>query len=76
MESKLSKLFNSAIIWIITTAIFAFGILTFNYWLDHDNLSMLVNLVCFLVSAFFITHPVYTYLERKVKSFFNQLDNE
>lgn len=76
MENKLSKLFNSAMIWIITTAIFAFGILTFNYWLNNDNLSMLANISCFIVAAFVITHPVYTYWERKVKSFFNQLDNE
>ena len=76
MESKLSKLFNSAMIWIITTTIFAFGILTFNYWLNHNNLSMVVNISCFIVAAFVITHPVYTYWERKVKSFFNQLDNE
>ena len=76
MESKLTKLFNSAMIWIITTAIFAFGILTFNYWLNHNNLNMVVNISCFIVAAFVITHPVYTYWERKVKSFFNQLDNE
>jgi hypothetical protein len=63
------------VIWVITTLIFAFGILTFDYWLDH-SLSITYNIVCWIIVTLIVAMPVYSFWEAKVKRLFNISENE
>ena len=65
-----NKMLTDVVVWIITTFIYAVGILTFDYWLDH-SISMMGNVCCFLITLYLVGYPVYSHWELKIKKFFN-----
>ena len=75
MGSKFEYWFNEIIIWFITTVIFAVGLLTLDYWLDSTGLNVGQIIACLVISMT-VTYPTYTFWEKKIKQFFNKLDNE
>ena len=75
MGSKFEYWFNEIIVWFITTVIFAVGLLTWDYYMDTNGLSFVWHVVC-IGLGMIVTYPTYSFWEKKIKQFFNRLDNE
>ena len=56
---------------IMAFILFAIGILTWDYWLDHNNIGFGVNAMLFIVATVTITMPVMSYWETKFRKLFN-----
>ena len=69
------KIFDAVVVWIVTTFIYVVGVLTFDYWLDH-SVSMMGNVVCFLITMYLVGYPVYSHWELKIKKVLNISENE
>ncbi len=70
-----NSIVSDFVIWVITSLIFAIGILTFDYWLDH-SLSPTYNIICWLITTVFVAYPVYSFWEAKIKRIANIVNDK